>query len=163
MTFGEKLKKLRCDNGMTQEELAEQIFVTRTAISKWETDKGYPSIDSLKELSKLFGVSIDELISDSDVENKKLLDEKHSHKMYLIAIGCLLATVLFTLLTVFLQISYLGIFSSLCATLYMVFAFLSKPKDKRFPARKIILPYVIARIIVFLIVASTIVYTLVTL
>ena len=78
MTFGEKLKKLRSDNELTQDELAEKIFVTRTAISKWETDKGYPSIDSLKQLSNLFGVSIDELISDADVENKRLLDDKKS-------------------------------------------------------------------------------------
>ena len=46
MTFGQKLKKLRNDNNLTQEQLAEMIFVTRTAISKWETDNGYPSIDS---------------------------------------------------------------------------------------------------------------------
>ncbi len=38
MTFGQKLKKIRNDNGLTQEQLAEKIFVTRTAISKWETD-----------------------------------------------------------------------------------------------------------------------------
>ena len=63
MTFGEKLKKLRTDKNLTQDELAEKIYVTRTAISKWETDKGYPSIDSLKQLSNLFEVSIDELIS----------------------------------------------------------------------------------------------------
>ena len=106
MTFGEKLKKLRGDNGMTQEELAEQIFVTRTAISKWETDKGYPSIDSLKEQSKLFGVSIDELISDSDVENKKLLDEKHTRKMYLIAIGCFGNRTIYTIDGVFTNIVF---------------------------------------------------------
>ena len=163
MTFGEKLKKLRSDNNITQEQLADQIFVTRTAISKWETDKGYPSIDSLKELSRLFNVSIDDLISDNDIENKKKLDEKNSNRMYWIAVGCLGITVVFTLLAFFLQISYLGIISSVGAVLYMVFAFLSKPKEKRFPVRKIILPYVIARIIVFLIVASAIVYTLLTL
>ena len=62
--FGDKLKKLRTDNNLTQDELAEKIMVTRTAISKWETNRGYPSIDSLKELSKLFDISIDELIQD---------------------------------------------------------------------------------------------------
>ena len=76
MTFGQKLKKLRNDNNLTQEQLAEMIFVTRTAISKWETDNGYPSIDSLKAISNLFSISIDELISDADIENKKMLDEK---------------------------------------------------------------------------------------
>jgi transcriptional regulator with XRE-family HTH domain len=48
---------------MTQEELAEDLYVSRTAISKWESGRGYPSIDSLKEISKYFSVSIDELLS----------------------------------------------------------------------------------------------------
>ena len=78
MTFGQKLKKLRNDNNLTQEQLADMIFVTRTAISKWETDNGYPSIDSFKAISNLFSISIDELISDADIENKKILDEKHA-------------------------------------------------------------------------------------
>ena len=63
MTFGEKLKKLRTDGGLTQDELAEKIYVTRTAISKWESDRGYPNIDSLKAISKFFSVSIDDLLS----------------------------------------------------------------------------------------------------
>ena len=53
MTFGEKLKKLRTDSGLTQYELAEKIYVTRTAISKWESDRGYPNIDSLKATAQL--------------------------------------------------------------------------------------------------------------
>ena len=67
MTFGEKLKKLRTDNGLTQDELAEKIYVTRTAVSKWESDRGYPSIDSLKAISKFFSVSIDDLLSSDEV------------------------------------------------------------------------------------------------
>ncbi|WP_022759701.1 helix-turn-helix domain-containing protein [Butyrivibrio fibrisolvens] len=63
MEFGEKLLELRNSKGMTQEELAEDLFVSRTAISKWESGRGYPSIDSLKEISKYFSVSIDELLS----------------------------------------------------------------------------------------------------
>ena len=49
MEFSEKLQKLRKDRSLTQEELAEALFVSRTAISKWESGRGYPSIDSLKE------------------------------------------------------------------------------------------------------------------
>ena len=67
MTFGEKLKKLRTDGGLTQDELAEKIYVTRTAISKWESDRGYPNIDSLKAISKFFSVSIDDLLSSDEV------------------------------------------------------------------------------------------------
>ena len=163
MTFGEKLKKLRCDNGLTQEQLADKIFVTRTAISKWETDNGYPSIDSLKQLSNLFHVSIDDLISDSDIENKILLDEKNARKMYYIAIAFLGMTILFTLLAHFLKFPYLNIFSWCGAVLYVVFAFLSKPKYKRIKARKIIVPYVIARVAVLAIVIGAIIYAIITL
>ena len=63
MEFHEKLQELRKSRGMTQEELAEALFVSRTAISKWESGRGYPNIDSLKELSRFFAVSIDELLS----------------------------------------------------------------------------------------------------
>ena len=62
MEFHEKLLELRKSKGLTQEELAEALFVSRTAISKWESGRGYPSIDSLKEISHFFSVSIDELI-----------------------------------------------------------------------------------------------------
>ena len=63
MEFGEKLQELRKNKGMTQEELAEMLYVSRTAISKWESGRGYPSIDSLKEISGFFHVSIDDLLS----------------------------------------------------------------------------------------------------
>ena len=63
MEFNEKLKDLRSSRGLTQEELAEVLFVSRTAISKWESGRGYPSIDSLKEISTFFSVTIDELLS----------------------------------------------------------------------------------------------------
>ena len=63
MEFHEKLQTLRKSRGMTQEELAEALYVSRTAISKWESGRGYPSIDSLKEISSYFSVSIDQLLS----------------------------------------------------------------------------------------------------
>ncbi|MBE6799879.1 MAG: helix-turn-helix transcriptional regulator [Ruminococcaceae bacterium] len=63
MEFNEKLQELRKNKGLTQEELAEILYVSRTAISKWESGRGYPNIESLKELSKFFEVSIDDLLS----------------------------------------------------------------------------------------------------
>ena len=63
MEFNEKLQELRKNRGMTQEDLAEVLYVSRTAISKWELGRGYPSIDSLKDISKFFSVSIDDLLS----------------------------------------------------------------------------------------------------
>lgn len=63
MEFGEKLQELRKSKGMTQEELAEELYVSRTAVSKWESGRGLPNIDSLKQLSVYFCVSIDDLLS----------------------------------------------------------------------------------------------------
>ena len=63
MEFHEKRQELRKSRGLTQEELAEALYVSRTAISKWESGRGYPSIDSLKEISKYFSVTIDDLLS----------------------------------------------------------------------------------------------------
>ena len=63
MEFHEKLQELRKGRGLTQEELAEALYVSRTAVSKWESGRGYPSIDSLKEISGYFSVTIDELLS----------------------------------------------------------------------------------------------------
>ena len=62
MEFNEKLQELRKSKSLTQEELAKALFVSRTAISKWEQGRGYPGIDSLKEISRFFSVSIDDLI-----------------------------------------------------------------------------------------------------
>ena len=63
MEFYEKLQELRKSRGLTQEELAEALYVSRTAVSKWENGRGYPSIDSLKEISAYFSVTLDELLS----------------------------------------------------------------------------------------------------
>ena len=67
MEFGEKIQKLRNQNKWTQEQLAEKLYVSRTAVSKWESGKGYPNIDSLKDIAKLFNKSIDELLSSEEI------------------------------------------------------------------------------------------------
>jgi len=63
MTFGEKLQQLRKRKGLTQEQLASALFVSRAAVSKWESDRGYPNIDSIRALAEFFSVSVDELLS----------------------------------------------------------------------------------------------------
>ena len=63
MEFCEKLQQLRKSRGYTQEELAEILCVSRATISKWESARGYPNIDSLKDISAHFSVSIDDLLS----------------------------------------------------------------------------------------------------
>ena len=67
MEFNQKLQELRKQKGLTQEELADALFVSRTAVSKWESGRGYPSIDSLKAISAFFSVSIDKLLSGNEI------------------------------------------------------------------------------------------------
>lgn len=67
MEFHEKLQELRKQRGLTQEELAQALFVSRTAVSKWESGRGYPSIDSLKALATFYRVTIDDLLSGGEL------------------------------------------------------------------------------------------------
>lgn len=76
MELNEKLQQLRKQRGLTQEELAEMLYVSRTAISKWESGRGYPSIDSLKAISKLFAISIDDLLSSEELMSIAETDQK---------------------------------------------------------------------------------------
>ena len=67
MEFHEKLQELRKTKGLTQEELAEVLYVSRTAISKWESGRGMPNIESLKAIAKFFGIIVDVLLSSEEV------------------------------------------------------------------------------------------------
>ena len=67
MEFNEKLQELRKQKGLTQEELAEKIYVSRTAVSKWESGRGYPNIESLKAIARFFSITVDELLSSDEI------------------------------------------------------------------------------------------------
>ena len=81
MEFNEKLQELRKQKGLTQEELAASLYVSRTAVSKWESGRGYPNIESLKAIAKFFSVTVDELLSTDEVltiaEEDSRRKEKH--------------------------------------------------------------------------------------
>lgn len=86
MEFHEKLQALRKHRGLTQEELAAALYVSRTAISKWESGRGYPTIDSLKAISAYFSVSIDELLSGGEA---LVIAEEDQHRRQELAFGLL--------------------------------------------------------------------------
>lgn len=71
MEFGEKLKSIRKQAGMTQEKLAEKLGVSRQAVTKWETDAGIPDIANIRVISDLFHISIDELLGNEKEEKKQ--------------------------------------------------------------------------------------------
>ena len=79
MKFNEKLVSIRKKQGLSQEELGMELQVSRQTISKWETGQSYPDFQSLVMLSEYFGMSLDELVKDIDVQDirdKNLTDEK---------------------------------------------------------------------------------------
>ncbi len=85
--------------GLTQEELAQSLFVSRTAISKWESGRGYPSIDSLKAIAGFFGVTIDELLSGDELltiaEEDTKQKEKHIRDLVFGMLDCSIAMFFF--------------------------------------------------------------------
>lgn len=163
MTFGEKIKKLRNQNNLTQEQFAETLFVTRTAVSKWETNKGLPGIDTLKLISSTFNLSLDELISDDVLECKKLIDKQRAKIMYTIAMVFLALSVTFNFVT-YLTNNRLYTIGSMITTIgYIIFGILSRQKYKRGNAKKLIIPYIISRVVVLLFMIGIIIFTMVTL
>ena len=82
MEFNKKLQELRKQKGLTQEELATSLYVSRTAISKWESGRGYPNIESLKAIAKFFCVTVDELLSTDEVLTIAEEDSKRKEKHF---------------------------------------------------------------------------------
>ena len=104
MEFNEKLQELRKSRSMTQEELAEALFVSRTAISKWESGRGYPNIDSLKEISRFFSVTIDDLICSDEMITVAEIEKREFADKYV----SLICNVLDILLAILLFIPAFG-------------------------------------------------------
>lgn len=66
MTFGEKLKNARKEAGLSQEQLAEKLSVSRSAVAKWEADNGMPDVNNLKAMAVLLNTSIDYLLDEDE-------------------------------------------------------------------------------------------------
>lgn len=75
MTFGEKIQKLRKEKGFSQEELAEQLEVSRQSISNWERDNGLPEIEKIMRMSDIFGVTMDDLLREERTTQENTADE----------------------------------------------------------------------------------------
>ena len=105
MEFNEKLQELRKQKGFTQEELAQLLFVSRAAVSKWESGRGYPNIDSLKAIASCFCVTVDELLSGDEILTLAEEDRRKKERyMYDVVFGLLdCSMVLFCFLPLFGQ------------------------------------------------------------
>ena len=100
MEFNEKLQDLRKKNKITQQQLADAIYVSRTAISKWESGRGFPNIDSLKSIASYFGVTVDELLSTEEAikiadESRKQTEDRYRTLVFgIVDLGALLLLIL---------------------------------------------------------------------
>ena len=86
MTLGEKIKEARRKCGFSQEQLAEKLSVSRSAIAKWETDKGLPDVGNLKVLARLLNVSVDILLDDGQAAEDSVIREPYQLAAY--GYGC---------------------------------------------------------------------------
>ncbi|WP_105300776.1 helix-turn-helix domain-containing protein [Anaerococcus marasmi] len=106
MLIGDKLKEARLKKNMTQEEVAEKIFVSRQSISNWENNKTYPDIGNVIALSDLYEISLDELLKGSDNFMKHLEEStdlvKSNKKLIGIIILALITMIIIALFTEFM-------------------------------------------------------------
>ena len=83
--FGENLKRIREEKGLTQQTLADNLYVTRQAVSRWEGGSRYPDLMTAKKMAQFLGVTMDELLSDDDmqlyVERNAILDNAFSRRL----------------------------------------------------------------------------------
>lgn len=82
MTLGEKIRSARRKCGLSQEQLAEKMSVSRSAIAKWETDKGLPDVGNLKVLARLLNVSVDQLLDEGEAAEKSVIREPYHLDAY---------------------------------------------------------------------------------
>jgi len=88
MTFGQKLKEARKAVGLSQEQFSEKMNVSRSAVAKWESDKGMPDISNLKAIAQLLNVSVDYLLDDNGVTSVNELKEAISLDDYKVSGKC---------------------------------------------------------------------------
>ncbi len=78
MTLGEKMKQARKNCGLSQQQLADRLLVSRSAVAKWETDKGLPDVGNLKTLARLLNVSVDHLLDETETAETPVIREIYS-------------------------------------------------------------------------------------
>ena len=145
MNIGEKILQLRKKEGMSQEELAEKLNVTRQTISKWETNQSAPDFEKIIPLCEVFNIKADELlrgeIKEKDQSDDKIIRKKTALKvsisvfLYFLAIIWLISMSTNTWLSEELMVS---VFLFICAiaTVILIYHFMTLPKEERGKKRR---------------------------
>ena len=119
MSLGEKIRAMRQQASLSQEQLAEKLNVSRQAITKWETGKGIPDIANLIAISDEFDLSLDQLIKDDIAVKKKVISDSSSKKWHILVIVYLVAIVAY--IAYFAICHRILMIGFLIATLFMLF------------------------------------------
>lgn len=119
MSLGEKIKEQRKKAGLSQEQLAKKLNVTRQAVTKWETDKGIPDVANLIAISEEFGLSLDELIKGDVAVKKKIIADSSDKKWHILVIVYLIAIVAY--IAYFAICHKILMIGFLIATVFMLF------------------------------------------
>lgn len=131
MELNKQIKKYRTNMDMSQEELAEKIYVTRQTVSNWENEKSYPDIHSILLMSSLFGVSLDQLIKgDVDIMKKEIKTEDIKKFNYLSGIFSILLIV--SMICAVPLIYYLGVYGAILEIILCVITFVFAIKVEKY-------------------------------
>lgn len=107
MEFKDRLKQYRQDNNLTQDEFAEKLYISRQAVSKYETGRGYPSIDVMSKLAELMGISLDELISKEELAKQTIYtgqEVRKNKRNILIAISLIVVVIIISVIAIVLSL-----------------------------------------------------------
>ncbi|MBQ3409522.1 MAG: helix-turn-helix transcriptional regulator [Clostridia bacterium] len=118
MEISEKIKQIRNKEGLTQEQFSEKINVSRNAVAKWETNRGYPDIQNLISISEVFYISLDELVKDDVNVKNKIIAESSSKKWHILVILYLVAIIIY--IVYFLIFHKIFMIGFLISTIFML-------------------------------------------
>lgn len=116
--LSEKLKELRSEAGLTQEQAAEKLNVTRSAVARWESAHGIPDISNLIAISEVYNISLDELIKDDSKVERKIQSDGKAKKWHLLVMVYLIAIVVY--IGYFAVVHQIFMIGFLIATLFML-------------------------------------------
>ena len=119
MRLGERLKEYRNQEGLSQEQLAEKLNVSRQAVTKWENDKGIPDIDNLIVISDELNLSLDELLKGNENVKEKIISDSSAKKWHILVIIYLVAIVAY--IAYFAIRHKIFMIGFLISTLFMLF------------------------------------------
>lgn len=134
MELAGQIKKYRADLELSQEALAEKIYVSRQTISNWETEKSYPDINSLIRMSEIFGITVDELLKGDAEEIKQMIRKEDQNELNRLSIiyGVMMLVMMITPIPLvkFLRFVGVGIWAVIAiATVLLAFMVEKKKKE----------------------------------